>query len=47
MKGNGNEANGFSQRDNKTKRERAYLKVDMKNFDQPLVHESLASKGLC
>ena len=45
-KGNGNEAIAVSQKDNKTKRERAHLKVDMKNFDQPSLHESLASQGM-
>ena len=35
IKGNGNEATGTSQNENRTKRGRAHLKVDMKNFDQP------------
>ena len=45
-KGNGNEATGASQNANITKRERAHLKIDMKNFDQPSVHKSLASQGM-
>ena len=36
-KENGNKATGTSQNENRTKRERTHLKVDMKNFDQPLV----------
>ena len=45
-KGNGYEATGASPNDNRTKRERAHLKVDIKSFDQPFVHESLASQGM-
>ena len=45
-KGNGNEATGTSQNENRTKRERAHLKVDMKNFDQPSVQESITSQGM-
>ena len=45
-KGNGNEAIGASQNDNRTKSKRAHLKVDMKNFNQSSVRESLASQGM-
>ena len=45
-KNNGKDQVGMMQREERVRRERAQLNVEMKSFQQPTVKESLVSQGM-
>ena len=45
-KGNSKEATRVSQKESRVQRERTQLEINMRNFNQPSIRESLASQGM-